>query len=302
MNFLTEDYGKVAILVVTYNRINDLKHCVSLLKEQTYDNYDIIIVNNGSTDGTKKYLDSQSDVIVINQENLGGAGGFHAGMRYMYENGYDWLLMMDDDGIPDENELINLLENYEKAKNFNNGNDCIVNALVVNKDDKEELAFSWGVNSNRSQRTCDYRTDMFFFGIHPFNGTLIKRSIIEKIGYVKKEMFIWGDEEEYMLRAKANGFGLVTICSSIHRHPKEKAEKGYLFPLPKKYYILKKPKKLSHIFYRNKGYNYSHYKEKSPLLWKFFLCHFYYNLIHFDFSELNKLCKYYKKGLYANFE
>lgn len=288
--------GKVAIVIVTYNRLNDLKICLNAVRKQSYKNFDIIIVNNGSNDGTKEYLDKQNEIIAIHQNNVGGAGGFYTGMKYMYEHGYDWLLLMDDDGIPSENELSELLANYDTAKQTNYGNDCIVNALVIDKANHNNLAFGWGIRSTRSIKVKDYKKEKIFDGIHPFNGTLICRNIIEKIGFIKKEMFIWGDEEEYMARAKEKGYALRTITSSIHYHPKEKGLKGYIFPFSKKYYILIKPEKMSHYFYRNKGFIYSHYKEKRHLFWPFLLCNTFYDITHFRFKEVFKLWIYFNRG------
>ena len=125
---------KIVAVVVTFNRIADLKECLKALHNQSYKDFDIVVVNNGSTDGTRDYLDSQSDIITIHQDNLGGAGGFYAGMKYMFENGYDWLWMMDDDGIPDENQLKELLK-YGEIGN------PVLNAIVVNKDNPTLLAF-----------------------------------------------------------------------------------------------------------------------------------------------------------------
>ena len=69
---------KILAVIVTYNRVNDLKNCVNSLRRQTYKYFDILVVNNGSTDGTKEFVDSLEDIIVIHQDNLGGAGGFYA--------------------------------------------------------------------------------------------------------------------------------------------------------------------------------------------------------------------------------
>ena len=66
---------KVGIVVVTFNRLKLLKEVVDSLRNQDYLNRDIIIVNNGSTDDTRDWLDNQNDLIVINQGNCGGAGG-----------------------------------------------------------------------------------------------------------------------------------------------------------------------------------------------------------------------------------
>ena len=194
----------VLAVVVTFNRLDELKVCVAALKSQSYGSLNILVVNNGSTDGTKEWLTQQSDVIVINQENLGGAGGFYTGMKYMYDNGYEWLVMMDDDGIPDKNEIKNLIQSYDKVVSAV-GKEVILNALVADKDDKDYTAFLWARGSRRTTKITELQKEQFFNDIHPFNGTLVKRSVIEKIGMIKKEMFIWGDEKEYMARAIHNG-------------------------------------------------------------------------------------------------
>lgn len=188
----------VLAVVVTFNRLDELKVCVAALKSQSYGSLNILVVNNGSTDGTKEWLTQQSDVIVINQENLGGAGGFYTGMKYMYDNGYEWLVMMDDDGIPDKNEIKNLIQSYDKVVSAV-GKEVILNALVADKDDKDYTAFLWARGSRRTTKITELQKEQFFNDIHPFNGTLVKRSVIEKIGMIKKEMFIWGDEKNIWL-------------------------------------------------------------------------------------------------------
>ena len=170
----------VLAVVVTFNRLDELKVCVAALKSQSYESLNILVVNNGSTDGTKEWLTQQSNVIVINQENLGGAGGFYTGMKYMYDNGYEWLVMMDDDGIPDKNEIKNLIQSYDKVVSAV-GKEVILNALVADKDDKDYTAFLWARGSRRTTKITELQKEQFFNDIHPFNGTLVKRSVIEKI-------------------------------------------------------------------------------------------------------------------------
>ena len=179
---------RVATLVVTYNRLEDLKSCLKAIKNQTYKNYDVIVVNNGSTDGTTEYLNDQFDIICIHQGNFGGAGGFYTGMKYMFENGYDWLWMMDDDGLPEEHQLERLIEFGKKGY-------PVLNALVIDKDDLTRFSFGY-----KGKTVEDAKTSDFFESICPFNGTFIHRSVIAKCGYIKKEMFIWGDDQEYKLR------------------------------------------------------------------------------------------------------
>ena len=280
---------KILGVVVTYNRLDDLKICLRSLKSQTCHGFDIVVVNNGSTDGTRDYLDSQSDIITIHQDNLGGAGGFYAGMKYMFENGYDWLWMMDDDGIPDENQLKELLK-YGEVGN------PVLNAIVVNKDDHSRLAF------NRMRPVNEYKDILTESVFCPFNGTFIHRSVIEKIGFIKKEMFIWGDESEYVKRIKTNGYTPKTLTSAIHYHPREKGKKLSVFPFTNRPYILFKPTNLSRIYYRNLGYIDMMYREH----WYTSYCTILKHIISFSWrfrlTEILKFVKYYRRGWHCNFE
>lgn len=286
----------VLALVVTYNRLEDLKVCVQALQGQSYPNYDILIVNNGSTDGTQEWLSKQSDLNYINQENVGGAGGFYTGMNYMMEHHYDWLVMMDDDGVPDQDEIKNLIDAYNVIKE-KEGRDNILNALVVDKEDHQHTSFNWARGSGRPKDVSELKKIPFFSDIHPFNGTLVSRMVIEKIGYIKREMFIWGDEKEYMARAIHNGIGLYTVTSAIHYHPKERGVLGNIIPFVPQFKIVLKPKKFSHNFYRNEAFIYSHYSEKRNKLLPFFIAYFVRYATHFDFGELWKFVVYFRKGV-----
>ena len=100
---------KIFAVVVTYNRLALLKKVIDLLKRQTRQLDSIVIVNNGSTDGTKEWLEQEKNITLINQSNSGGAGGFETGVKYAYENEADWIWMMDDDVFPNIDCLEKLL-------------------------------------------------------------------------------------------------------------------------------------------------------------------------------------------------
>ena len=277
---------KVAAVVVTYNRLELLKECVEALRAQTYKNVDFIIVNNGSTDGTREWLASQKDLIVINQENVGGAGGFYAGMKYMFEHDYDALWMMDDDGLADGHQLEELLKAAEKYQKK------VLNALVVSKADPTRLAFGTQEKLTDLDMTIDITEENF----RPFNGTFIHRSVIEKVGFIKKEMFIWGDEREYRQRMIKAGYTPYTVNKAIHYHPDEKGQQGYVFPFIKKGGLRIKPPHLSHYYYRNMGYLCKNYYGVIYTI-KFFTYYTIYYTVHNNIPELKKFYKYFRRGM-----
>lgn len=287
---------KVLNVIVTHNRLNDVKICIENVKNQTYKNLDILVVNNGSSDGTKEFLAEQTDIKVINQDNLGGAGGFFAGMKYMMDNGYEWLWMMDDDGIPDSNQLETLID-FNKKTNF-----VFLNALVIDKDDHKKLAFG-PLNGHKYIYVDDVtKNEDFDVMIYPFNGTLIKREVIEKIGLIKKECFIWGDEQEYTARARRAGYVAHTVTTAIHYHPTEKGRKGRVSPGFSHKNVLVKPKQLSHYFYRNQGYIDHTYNNYHHIFTKFIIRNSVYFIRTGQFEELCKLFKYYIRGWHNNYE
>lgn len=280
---------KIAAIIVTYNRLDLLQRCYNALLDQSEENFIIVVVNNGSTDGTKEWLDKPKDrLIAIHQNNKGGAGGFYSGMKFAYEAGYDWMWLMDDDGIPAKNQLQELIH-VSEANSF-----LFSNALVC--DIEDPLSLSFGLSEN-IVNVKDVEGQKWIKNlINPFNGTLIHRKVVDKIGFIKKEMYIWGDEAEYTLRAITNGINVYTICSAIHFHPKNKGKKEKVFPHLLPYSVIIKPKSLSYAHYRNMGYiNEKYHSAKSHLF--VLTCYSLFFLRKMEICELCRFYKYYFRGV-----
>lgn len=210
---------KIAAIVVTYNRSDLLKKCLSALEVQTLRPTMIYIVDNASTDNTEKTVNTinhkiQYEYIQLS-ENIGGAGGFYTGLKTAYEKGkYDAFWLMDDDGIPDK-ECLKILYDHI-SNNF-------VAPLVLDIDNKESVAFPYLKKKSYHEILDKYgNIGTIYNYANPFNGILLSTEMISKVGYPMKEMFIWGDEDEYQLRASSKGYVPHTIINAIHYHPKDR--------------------------------------------------------------------------------
>ena len=200
---------KVIAVVVTYNRRKLLSECISALKNQTRRLDKILIVNNGSNDDTLEWLQEQENIEFVNQENVGSAGGFYTGIKKAFESNYSWIWLMDDDGYSKEDALERLLENDPDEL-------CLRNCIVVDKEDKKSLV--WKTGKFTSYEQIDRKVILNY--AHPFNGTMIHRKIVERVGFPSKQLFLWGDEGEYLYRIiKLNKIPCCTISDSIHYHP-----------------------------------------------------------------------------------
>jgi len=110
---------KLAVVLVTYNRLNLLKQIYERIKSQTKKPDKIIIVNNSSTDGTLEWLkeiSEQDDLIYfVTQPNSGSSGGQYTAFRTAYEMGYEWIWEMDDDFLP-RTDCLEILWKYRNPK------------------------------------------------------------------------------------------------------------------------------------------------------------------------------------------
>ncbi len=200
---------KVIAVVVTYNRQQLLSQCLNALRNQTRKIDKILVINNGSTDNTEEWLKRQPDVEFVTQKNVGGAGGFHTGIKTAFEKKFSWIWLMDDDGYPKEDALEMLLEDDNEEL-------CLRNCAVVNKADRKTFVWKTG-----NHNTLDDVNEKIIANVaHPFNGTLLHRKIIERVGFPKANLFLWGDETEYYYRIiRKNKIPFYTKTDSIHYHP-----------------------------------------------------------------------------------
>jgi len=180
---------KVAAVVVTFNRKELLRQCLQSLLAQTRPLDEIIVVDNASTDGTDKMVESEySQVTYIKlKENLGGSGGFHIGTKIAYEKGYDWIWMMDDDVFVFPDTLEKLLK--EAAER-----DIVV--IVPN-----QLSLNGRVNAAPL-----------------FAGGLLKRIVFAHCGFPDERFFIYWDDIEFGLRITKAGFRITSSNSAFTRH------------------------------------------------------------------------------------
>lgn len=210
----------VAAVVVTYNRLGELKKNLDMLLRQSYKMDAIFVIDNASTDDTAKYVtdlakENPTVQLVGLDKNVGGAGGFSYGFEYACKMGYKWVWLMDDDGRPsNELTLEKLMAVADKEDNY-----CLINTNVLH--DGSELSFRIGT---LYITLADQRKNIPS-GIIPdcacvFNGSLFGREVYEKIGTIRKEYFIRGDEVEYLMRCRNNGVKVLTVIDSLYFHPK----------------------------------------------------------------------------------
>ncbi len=186
----------VAAVIVTYNRKQLLMECIDAIFQQRPLAPDVIVIDNHSTDGTAGLLESYKDSIKYfnTGSNLGGAGGFHFGIKKATELGYKYLWIMDDDCIPNKEALNALL----LADGCLKGNYGFLSSKVLWKDGSI-------CNMNVQRKTLTRKLNELDSGMKTiamasFVSLFVKSDVIKAFGLPIKEFFIWTDDWEFTRR------------------------------------------------------------------------------------------------------
>lgn len=218
---------KILASIVTHNRLALLERCVDKVNSQSRKPDQLIVINNGSTDGTSNFL-YQSNIKHINQDNLGSSGGWRRAIDYAIDNEFDYVWMMDDDGFPDKFALEQLLGHLFI---INDDVSCI-SSIVLKEHEKLSCVFPFPILNSENKprlfgipRTISnfkklkkYSVGNLYDFAHLFNGALISINHVKKIGNVSDKYYLYGEEIDFFHRLSSSG-RVLTCLEAIHYHP-----------------------------------------------------------------------------------
>ena len=201
---------KIAVVIVTFNRCDELVKTISAIQNQGILENDIIVINNNSTDNTKNILDSNYKNIqsIHLNENIASAGGFSKGMQTAFEKGYDWVWLFNDDSRPVEDSLKSILTHLNSDK-------IQIGLLkIANKDENNKAVLLYW-NGVRKPVSVDVSNEIVQTDLITFDGCIISKKTIEKIGYCDPLYFMGTYEFDYCLKAKDAGIGVYTLPNGL---------------------------------------------------------------------------------------
>lgn len=207
----------IVAVIVTYNRFELLKEAVAAVNNQTVAVKNLLVINNGSTDNTARWLDAQTNISVIHQANSGGAGGFCTGIGHAASMGADFIWVMDDDSICTPTALEKILEKIAMVKepvgfigsrcNWTDGTPHLMNIPNIKPLFNNSIPFN---------KYDDHR--VILTESSSFVSLLINAEAVHLAGLPYKEFFIWGDDQEYTRRITKQGYLGFYCADSIVLH------------------------------------------------------------------------------------
>ena len=207
----------VSIIIVNWNAKEYLKSCLDSLLEQTYQNYEIILVDNASTDDSVEFLEKEfsSVKIIKNEKNVGFAEGNNIGIK---NSKGDIIALFNPDAMADKewlSILVSKLQSSEKiaavaGKMFYLGDEYGKNAVFCTwpKIDPYSATAS-NFHNNEQESKVDYLTGA---------AMLVKNEAIQRVGLLDPEFFLFFEETDWCARMIRAGYDLVYVPNAKAWH------------------------------------------------------------------------------------
>ncbi len=203
----------VSVIIVTRNRKKELFECLNSIFDQSRKPNEIIVVDNGSAENIKRYLQKRFPGIkfVRSEINLGGAGGRNLGLLHTMGK---YILFMDDDAVADKNMLNELFKVVVKDKNVG-----IVQPKIYEKERPNVIqGVGHGINLKTGR--------VYGIGVHeedrgqyekvmeiPMAGCtwMVKKEVFENIGNYDEDIFIPYEDSDFSIRARKAGYKIFYV-------------------------------------------------------------------------------------------
>jgi GT2 family glycosyltransferase/SAM-dependent methyltransferase len=210
---------KVSIIVLNWNGLVDTKECLESLQNVAYENKEIIVVDNGSSDGSQEYIrKNYHDVILLeNNENLGYAEGNNRGIQVALEKGAEYIFLLNNDTLVDNDAIFKLIEiSKTDARIGFLGPKIYYYSEPIRIWSAGGKLSKWFIHSggkhigyrkiDRGQFECIKETD-YVSGC----AILIKKSVFEQIGLFDPKFFCYYEEADLIVRSKRKGFKVIFV-------------------------------------------------------------------------------------------
>ncbi|MFQ5688125.1 MAG: glycosyltransferase family 2 protein, partial [Candidatus Scalindua sp.] len=203
-----QEYPKVTIVILNWNNWSDTVDCLESVYDINYPNFEIVVVDNGSTDNSVREIKSRFDSLTLLEahENLGFSKGVNYGIKFAMNNNAEYVFLLNNDTIVDKNVLTELVGRISKDQKVG-----LVGGKIYFLNEKDKIWSAGGGIKPFSKRT-------YHFGENQFDNReydserevdflsgcclLIRKEVIREIGLFDTDYFMYYEDADFCLRTK----------------------------------------------------------------------------------------------------
>lgn len=216
----------VAIHIVTYNSAQTIKQCLQSLEQQTFTDFDVLIIDNNSSDDTINIVRSLGYNILSNPQNIGYAGAHNQAIALTKST---YVLTLNPDVYLHKNFLSQMIRHMNQLPEVGSASGCLFRVNCHSEEsDTIDSAGLW-IENNRRQRlryenerfTSRHKVSSYIFGPDGA-AAMYRRHMLEDIkvyGYIfDEDFFIHKEDVDVCWRAQLRGWKAVYIPSAQAKH------------------------------------------------------------------------------------
>ncbi len=222
----------VTVVVLNWNRASDTIECVRSLENIAYSHFEIVIVDNASTDGSANALEAAFPTVKIirNQRNLGYAEGNNVGIRYALGRGADYVLLLNNDTVVDKDLLRDLVRAIRSDPRAG-----IVGPKIYDYWEPTKIWFAgafidWSTGESPHLGLGEHDSGQFnrILEVDRMTGCamMVKRDVFERVGLFDPKYFLYYEDVDFCVRAAKAGYKSFCVQAAKVWHKESSSSKA----------------------------------------------------------------------------
>ena len=214
----------VSVIIISYNRGSLAVDCLKSLEGQTFLAFDIIIVDNGSSDGSVALIESflqnsrlsSVTTVVRLERNLGFAGGNKEGVKFAKGQ---YFALLNNDTETDEKWLEELVRQMDRDSRIGV---CTSKLMVYNSNRIDSAGDGYtrtlkGFKHGEGEESNKFNEQKFVFGACA-GAALYRKEMLEQIGFLDEDFFLIHEDTDLNFRAQLAGWKVLYVPTAMVHH------------------------------------------------------------------------------------
>lgn len=198
-------FKKVTVIIPNYNGLKFMEPCFRALKAQNERNFEVLVVDNGSTDGSVEWLKAHHIPAVFLKENTGFSGAVNVGIKRAVT---PYVILLNNDTEPEPDYVGELVRMMERSPKIFSASSRMVQLYHRDQMDDAGDMYSllgWAYQRGVGQSVCGYRRPCRVFAACA-GAAIYRREVFEEIGYFDESHFAYLEDIDVGYRARIYGY------------------------------------------------------------------------------------------------